>query len=77
MLVNLISIPIFITALAFGIFLVYIFKPAPNIIYVYPTPENVGKLQYKDNSGTCFSFASEKVKCPKDGVKEIPVQTSN
>ena len=50
------NIPAFIISLALGIFLVYIGNPRPSIIYVYPTPDNVNQMQYKDRSGTCFGF---------------------
>lgn len=62
----MISIPIFIVSLCIGIFMVYIMNPNNNIIYVYPTPENVNEIQYKDNTDKCFSFESKIVKCPKN-----------
>ena len=68
---------IFIISLALGILLVYISQPAPTIIYVYPTPENVGKIQYKDKTGNCYNFAASEVKCPanKAEIHSIPIQT--
>jgi len=73
-----ISVPVFIVSLAIGIFLVYISNPKPDIIYVYPKPDNLDKLQYKDKSGTCFRFQAEEVACPKDKSKitGYPVQHS-
>ena len=46
------------------------------VIYVYPTPDNINKIQYKDFTDTCFSFESNKVQCPKDNkdITDIPVQ---
>jgi len=72
-----INIPVFILSLAIGIFLVYIFVPEERKIYVYPTPENVDKIQYKDKTGTCFSLKQEKKKkCPADEslISKIPMQ---
>ncbi len=71
-----INIPVFVASLAFGIFLVYISNPKPDIIYVYPTPDNVDKLQYKDKSGMCFGFHAKEVNCPtgKGAVHQYPVQ---
>ena len=40
---------IFFISLAIGLFFVYINQPPPTIIYVYPTPSNIDKIQYKDN----------------------------
>jgi hypothetical protein len=46
------------------------------VIYVYPTPENVSKLQYKDKADNCYAFNYEEVKCPtnKNEISRIPVQ---
>ena len=44
-------------------------------IIVYPTPQNISKIQYKDAAENCFSFASKEVPCPEDGLfSTIPVQ---
>lgn len=59
-----INIPLFIIAFAFGVFAVYITSNPMRKIVVYPTPENLDKIQYKDDSGTCFEYEQEKVQCP-------------
>ena len=68
---------IFFISLALGIFLVYLNQPTPTIIYVYPTPENVGRIQYKDKVGNCYNFTASEVKCPANEVDihTIPIQT--
>jgi len=73
------NIPAFIISLAVGIFLVYIGNPRPDIIYVYPNPDNLHKMQYKDKSGACFGFEAEQVSCPTrdDLIREYPVQEGN
>ena len=50
--------------------------PDLRTIYVYPTPENVSILQYKDKTGTCFSFKQEEVECPQDEneISKVPAQ---
>ena len=70
------NIPAFIISLALGIFLVYIGNPRPSVIYVYPPPDNLNQLQYKDRSGTCFGFDAQEVTCPmkKELVREYPIQ---
>tara|TARA_B100000927_G_scaffold288832_1_gene284245 strand:- start:4344 stop:4586 length:243 start_codon:yes stop_codon:yes gene_type:complete len=74
-----INIKLFIISLAVGIFLTYITTAPPSIIYVYPTPENIDKIQYKDDSDTCYSFKYKNVTCPNDSskIRKYPVQKIN
>jgi len=76
-LLKYIKIPVFIISLAFGIFAVYITMPDTRKIIVYPTHENVGLLQYRDITNTCFSLNEEEVKCPSktSDISKIPVQS--
>jgi hypothetical protein len=71
-----VNFPVFLASFAFGLFAVYMTVSDQRKIYVYPTPENVDILLYKDKSDSCFSFVQEEVKCPKDESKisKIPVQ---
>ena len=41
----------FLFALAIGIFYVYISAPPRRIVYKFPTPDNAGKITYKDDAG--------------------------
>ena len=70
-----ISLNIFLISFAIGIFFVYLSTPSPKIIYIYPTPENSGKIKYKDEASNCFNFKSVEVQC-KDAsdIKTIPMQ---
>jgi hypothetical protein len=72
-----INFPVFLISLAFGIFAVYIFLPDNRKIYVYPTPENVALLQYKDKTDTCFSLKQTEVTCPKNEseISKVPPQS--
>jgi len=76
MFLDKISIPVFLISLSIGIFFVYIFGSDRKIIYVYPTPENVNKILYKDKADNCFKLESKEVKCPTDSAKitNIPIQ---
>jgi len=65
-LLQLISLPIFIISLSVGLFIVYVTNPKKEVIYIYPKPDNIDKVQYKDNNGSCFSFNSKEVQCPSD-----------
>ena len=61
-----IDVKIFLISLAVGLFIVYITKPSSKIIYVYPNPSNIDKIEYKDKAENCFSFDSVQVTCPDD-----------
>jgi hypothetical protein len=73
---NFIDARFFVLSLIVGLFAVYISMPDLRTVYVYPTPENVSLLQYKDKTGTCFSFSQEEVTCPTDpnDISKVPVQ---
>ena len=66
MYMKFINIPIFLTSLSIGLFIVYISMPPTQIIYVYPNPDNEDKILYKDNADNCFKFDSQEVECPND-----------
>jgi hypothetical protein len=68
-----INIPVFIISLAIGLFFVYIYQADKRVVYVYPKPDNVDYIQYKDVTGTCFKAKQEAVKCSADAIK-IPAQ---
>jgi len=73
---KLISIPIFILSFMVGIAMVYYTAPATRTVFLYPTPENQGNIQYIDKTGGCFTFSGEEVECPSDTslIKSIPPQ---
>lgn len=76
MIFRFISLPVFLISVAVGLFFVYLSQPSPTAIYVYPTPDNAGKVQYKDKADNCFQFESREVRCPSDEtkIKSIPIQ---
>jgi hypothetical protein len=77
MLLNYISIPVFLISFSIGIFFVYILGPEMKKIYIYPSPETIGKVLFKDKADNCFSFEEEIVECPSDKTKisTIPIQS--
>ena len=66
----------FFISLFIGLLLTYSTTPQPDIIVKFPTPENAGKIIYKDDSENCFKFMSKQVYCPKDisNIKKIPIE---
>ena len=64
---------LFVVSFVIGCVLVYMSPVEHKTVFVYPTPSNVKKLQYKDNTGGCFGFKAKEVECTKD-MKSIPAQ---
>jgi hypothetical protein len=75
-LLKFVNIPIFIVSFFFGMFFMRFSSEDKQRISVYPTPDNCGKIEYVDKSGSCFEFEAIEVNCPSspDKIKEIPVQ---
>jgi hypothetical protein len=76
MILNYISLPIFLISFSIGLFLIYILGPEMKTIYIYPSPETVDKILFKDKADNCFYFEEEVVECPKDEnlISKIPIQ---
>ena len=76
MILDYISFPLFFISLAIGLFFIYIWGPEMKTIYIYPSPENVEKILFKDNADNCFYLKSTEVKCPSDlsKISTIPIQ---
>ena len=66
----------FLMGLTFGIFFVYILKPAAVVITKYPNLENSGDVVYRDRNGTCFQYSTKVVDCDKseDRIRPYPLQ---
>ena len=67
----------FIIALGVGLFVIYAFTPAPEVVVKFPNPNNAGKVVYKDTSDACFVYKAEKSECPvnKELIKSQPLFT--
>jgi hypothetical protein len=71
-----ISIPVFLISFAIGLFFIYILGPEMKDIFIYPSPETVNKVLFKDKADNCFYFEEEEVKCPSDKsqILSLPIQ---
>ena len=72
-----ISFPAFLMSFCIGFFFVYILGPENKKIYVYPSPESVDKILFKDKADNCFYFEEENIECPENEtlITNIPIQT--
>ena len=77
MIANHISIPIFLVSFAIGLFFIYVLGPEMKTVYIYPSPENVHKVLYKDKADNCFYYEEQVVDCPSDEglISAIPMQS--
>ena len=71
---KLIYIGLFIFSFIVGCFFIYISPIEHKTVFVYPTPKNVKKIQYKDNANECFNFSATLINCKGKNAKQIPVQ---
>jgi len=76
MMLHYISLPIFLISFAIGLFFIYVLGPEMKTIYIYPSPENVNKVLFKDKADNCFYFKEQVVECPRDKslITNIPIQ---
>ena len=58
-----VNIPVFLVSLIVGFLFVYLTMPKERMIYVFPNPENVDILQYKDKTNSCFHYKQTEVSC--------------
>jgi len=77
MFFNYISLPVFLVSFAIGLFFIYVLGPEMKKIYIYPSPETINKVLFKDKANNCFYFEEEIVECPKEEslISKIPIQT--
>lgn len=52
--------------------------PDQKHIMVYPSPDNIDHIQYKDQADNCFAFKQTKTQCPSDSssIFQTPIQTA-
>ena len=55
----------FFIALSVGLLFSYIFKRQKKIVIKWPTPDNVGKITYKENN-SCYKYDAKQITCPSN-----------
>jgi hypothetical protein len=73
MLWNKINWPIFFISFAVGLFMVYVLGLDIKKVYVYPTPDNVDKILFKDKTGNCVKYNIQETPCPALGAEPLPI----
>lgn len=76
MITDYISIPLFFLSFCVGLFFIYVLGPETRTVYIYPSPETVDKVMFKDKADNCFNFEEKVVDCPKneEAISLIPMQ---
>lgn len=72
-----INMKVIIISFIIGLIYIYISDDYKKIIYMYPTPDNVDTLQYKDKTDNCFTYNLKELKCPSDDnlIHNIKIQS--
>jgi hypothetical protein len=64
-----------IFGIVLGIIGIMFIKPEQNVVYKYPSPDNAGKITYKDKNGICYKYSATSVECDKNEsrLKDYPL----
>lgn len=63
-LLSLIEWPVVFIAFSVGLAFVYIWMPTPNVIFIYPNPDNLDRVyEDSDQKGACFKYDAKEVSC--------------
>lgn len=68
--------PALIVGLGLGFILLRMYAIDRPIFYKWPSPDNVGKVTYKDKNGVCYQYQGDTVDCEahKGKTRPIPLQ---
>jgi hypothetical protein len=58
-----ISLPLFIISFSIGVLHAYLNAPKKQVVFVYPTADNINNLQYRDKADICFNISANKTNC--------------
>jgi hypothetical protein len=66
----------FAAALIIGLLYTYLTSPKNLVVVRYPTPENAGKITYKDAADACYQYQVIPTSCPTNVslIKQVPIQ---
>lgn len=71
-----IRFPAFIIGLIAGFVLLRMYTIDRPIFFKWPSPDNIGKVTYKDKNGVCYQYEGNVVDCVanKAKIKPVPLQ---
>ena len=58
-----INLFIFMISLCFGLFMVYVTAPKPQVILKYPTLDNINDMTYIDDENKCYKYVARPIEC--------------
>ena len=58
----------FFISFCIGLFLVYIITPYPEVIYTFPTPDNLDII-YNNYNKSCYKYNATEVECNENTIK--------
>ena len=69
-----INVSVFLITFLIGLIYIYNFDYNRKV-EVYPTPNNIDKIEYKDEAENCFNYKIKDVTCPSDKnkIKLLPL----
>ena len=66
--------PAFLASFVIGFIYTMYLDPKHKVV-VYPNPDNIDQIQYRDHAGSVFMYRMNKVKCPASSeITKYPVQ---
>lgn len=70
------SFKIFVISFMVGLFFIYVLGPELKEVYIYPSPESIENILFKDKADNCFRFEEKTIQCPENTslISTIPIQ---
>jgi len=62
----------FFLAFSVGLLACYMFTPPPQVVVRFPSPNNAGRIVYKDEDQNCYAYKADRVTCTSE-TKDQPL----
>ena len=67
----------FFISLCIGFLIVYSMSPKPRVIIKNPTPDNAGKILYRDDNNVCYKYHKVEVPCINNRFEGEPFKNES